>query len=150
MGTELLRNGVEVFRARCRRIAGPTRQRADTSIPSTAPIRFRGYDSLSPRLAVAHQLGHCLHGGERPAGQPTGAPCQHAETTADYTVYYGEGRDAYDVRGRTAHESIFNVKDGNYRCPNSQQGYSPFTTWTRGLAWIMVGYAGAVGIPRHP
>ena len=27
-------------------------------------------------------------------------------------------------RGRTAHESIFNVNDGNFRCPNSQQGYS--------------------------
>ncbi len=47
----------------------------------------------------------------------------------------------YDIRGRVAHESIFNVNDGAYRCPNSQQGYSPFTTWTRGLAWIMCGYA---------
>jgi len=65
---------------------------------------------------------------------------QHAETTARYAVYYGEGRDAYDLRGRTAHESIFNVNDGAYRCPNSQQGYSPFSTWTRGLAWILCGY----------
>ena len=40
-----------------------------------------------------------------------------------------------------AHESIFNVNDGNYRCPNSQQGYSPFSTWTRGLAWAMCGFA---------
>jgi hypothetical protein len=40
-----------------------------------------------------------------------------------------------------AHESIFNVNDGSYRCPNSQQGYSPFTTWTRGLAWVLCGYA---------
>ena len=51
------------------------------------------------------------------------------------------GRDTYDVRGRVAHESIFNVNDGAYRCPSSQQGYSPFTTWTRGLAWILLGYA---------
>jgi hypothetical protein len=36
---------------------------------------------------------------------------------------------------------VFNVKDGSYRCPNSQQGYSPLTTWTRGLAWILLGYA---------
>ena len=47
---------------------------------------------------------------------------------------------AYDVRGRTAHESIFNVNDGSYRCPSTQQGYSPFSTWTRGLAWAMVGF----------
>jgi hypothetical protein len=67
--------------------------------------------------------------------------CQHAQTTARYNVYYGEERDMYDVWGRVAHESIFNVNDGNYRNPSSQQGYSPFTTWTRGLAWIMTGYA---------
>jgi unsaturated chondroitin disaccharide hydrolase len=45
------------------------------------------------------------------------------------------------VRGRTAHESIFNLNDGAYRCPNSQQGFSPFTTWTRGLAWAICGFA---------
>ena len=55
--------------------------------------------------------------------------------------YCGEGRDTYDARGRVAHESIFNVNNGTYRCPNSQQGYSPFTTWTRGLAWMMCGAA---------
>ena len=33
------------------------------------------------------------------------------------------------------------MNDGSYRCPSSQQGYSPFTTWTRGLAWILLGYA---------
>jgi hypothetical protein len=65
---------------------------------------------------------------------------QHAETTARYAVYFGEGRDIYDVRGRTAHESIFNINDGEYRCPGSQQGYSPFSTWTRALAWILCGY----------
>ena len=40
-----------------------------------------------------------------------------------------------------AHEAVFNVNDGNFRCPSTQQGYSPFTTWTRGLAWILTGYA---------
>ena len=52
-----------------------------------------------------------------------------------------DGSDAFDVRGRTAHESIFNVNDGHYRCANSQQGYSPFSTWTRGLAWAILGYS---------
>jgi hypothetical protein len=66
---------------------------------------------------------------------------QHAQATARYSVYYGEGRDIYDIRGRVAHESIFNPVDGNYRCPGSQQGYSPFSTWTRGLAWAMCGFS---------
>ena len=66
---------------------------------------------------------------------------QHAKATADFNVYYGRGRDHYDVRGRTAHESLFNPANGSYRGPSSQQGYSPFTTWTRGLAWAMLGFA---------
>ena len=50
----------------------------------------------------------------------------HLRATADYSVFYGEGRDIYDLRGRTAHECVFNTKDGHYRCPNSQQGYTGF------------------------
>ncbi|MBT34483.1 MAG: glycosyl hydrolase [Thalassobius sp.] len=65
----------------------------------------------------------------------------HAISTAQYSVFYGEDRDIYDLWGRTAHECIFNVNDGNYRCPNSQQGYTGFTTWTRGLSWAMLGFA---------
>jgi hypothetical protein len=92
-------------------------------------------------LAVAHQLGHVLMGeGDRPISL-LGRLLQHAEATAQFNVYFGTGRDHYDVRGRVAHESIFNVNDGAYRCPSSQQGFSPFTTWTRGLAWILCGYA---------
>jgi unsaturated chondroitin disaccharide hydrolase len=92
-------------------------------------------------LAVAHQLGHVLMGEQDRKISLLQRLVEHAETTAAYGVYYGEGRDAYDVHGRTAHESIFNLNDGNYRCPNSQQGYSPFSTWMRGLAWALCGYA---------
>jgi unsaturated chondroitin disaccharide hydrolase len=92
-------------------------------------------------LALAHQLGHVLMGeGDRPLSL-LGRLLQHAEATARFNVYLGTGRDAYDVRGRVAHESIFNLNDGAYRCPSTQQGYSPFSTWTRGLAWILCGYA---------
>jgi len=92
-------------------------------------------------LAVAHRLGHVLMDEQDQRISLFGRLCEHARTTARYAVYYGEGRDGYDVRGRVAHESIFNLNNGRYRCPNSQQGYSPFSTWTRGLAWIMCGFA---------
>jgi len=92
-------------------------------------------------LAVSHQLGHSLMGENDARIGLLDRLVQHARTTAQYNVYYGEGRDAYDERGRVAHESIFNPNDGRYRCPSTQQGYSPFSTWTRGLAWVMVGYA---------
>lgn len=91
-------------------------------------------------LSVSHSLGHVLMGEKDERISLLGRLIDHARTTADYAVYYGEGRDSYDIRGRVAHESIFNLNDGSYRCPNSQQGYSPFTTWTRGLAWIVAGY----------
>ena len=92
-------------------------------------------------LAVAHQLGHELRGERDSRLSLLQRLVSHAYTTARYSIYYGKGRDAFDVRGRVAHESIFNLNDGAYRCPNSQQGYSPFSTWTRGLAWAMLGYA---------
>ncbi len=92
-------------------------------------------------LAVAHQLGHSLMGERDQKISLLERLVAHATATARYSIYYGESRDSYDVSGRTAHESIFNLNDGSYRCPNSQQGYSPFTTWTRGLAWAILGYA---------
>src|SRR5580693_1740421 len=92
-------------------------------------------------LALSHHLGHVLMGENDRKISLLDRAVQHALATARYSVYYGEGRDAYDVRGRVAHESIFNTNDGQYRCPNSQQGYSPFSTWTRGLAWAMCGFA---------
>jgi unsaturated chondroitin disaccharide hydrolase len=92
-------------------------------------------------LAVAHQLGHVLMGERDRKISLLQRLVQHADTNALYNVYFGEGRDRYDVRGRVAHESIFNVNDGSYRCPSTQQGYTPFSTWTRGLAWVQLGYA---------
>jgi hypothetical protein len=92
-------------------------------------------------LAVAHQLGHVLMGERDRKISLLDRLVQHAIATLTYSIYFGKERDAYDVPGRTAHESIFNLNDGSYRSPNSQQGYSPFSTWTRGLAWAILGFA---------
>lgn len=91
-------------------------------------------------LSLGHSLGHYSMEEKDTKVSLLQRLIQHARATATYSVYYGEGRDNYDMRGRVAHESVFNTKNGNYRCPNSQQGFSPFTTWTRGLAWIICGY----------
>jgi unsaturated chondroitin disaccharide hydrolase len=92
-------------------------------------------------LAVAHQLGHVLMGEQDARISLLQRLLDHTFNTARYSIYYGEGRDAYDVRGRTTHEAVFNTTNGVFRCPNSQQGYSPFSTWTRGLAWAICGFA---------
>jgi hypothetical protein len=92
-------------------------------------------------LVLAHKLGHRLMGEHDACIWLLDRAIQHMENTSKYNVYFGEGRDRYDVRGRVAHESIFNMTDGRYRCPSTQQGYSPFSTWTRGLAWVVLGYA---------
>ncbi|MFI6758269.1 hypothetical protein ACIBF5_03870 [Micromonospora sp. NPDC050417] len=91
-------------------------------------------------LSLSHLLGHVLMGERDERISLLGRLVEHAINTARWNVFYGEGRDGYDIPGRTAHESIFNVNDGSYRCPSTQQGYSPFSTWTRGLAWAMLGF----------
>lgn len=91
-------------------------------------------------LSLAHLLGHVLMGEHDARISLLGRMIEHARNTARWNVYYGEGRDSYDVRGRTAHEALFNVNDGQFRAPSTQQGYSPFSTWTRGLAWAVLGY----------
>jgi len=92
-------------------------------------------------LMLSHRLGHVLQAENDIKINLLERAFLHCRSTAQYSVYYGEGRDFYDVWGRTAHESIFNTKDGNYRAPNSQQGYTGFSTWIRGLAWAMCGFA---------
>ena len=92
-------------------------------------------------LMVAHAMGHSLMADHDEKVSLLKRGIEHLQNTSRYGVYFGKGRDAYDLRGRTAHESVFNTNDGKYRCPNSQQGYAPFSTWTRGLAWAVCGYA---------
>jgi unsaturated chondroitin disaccharide hydrolase len=92
-------------------------------------------------LMASHLLGHVFQGEGDAKISLLERAIQHISATAKYSVFYGEGRDSYDVWGRTAHEAIFNTNDGNFRCPNSQQGYTGFSTWTRGLAWAMLGFA---------
>ena len=131
------------------KISGAVQARRWTRLPDGGYINsFNGAHSLfvdtirSLRsLALAHRLGHRLSEEQDASISLLERLIQHAHATARYAVYYGAGRDTYDVRGRTAHESLFNVANGTYRGPNSQQGYSPFSTWTRGLAWAMLGFA---------
>lgn len=92
-------------------------------------------------LMVAHALGHVLMGENDAPNSLLERAVKHISATAKYNIFYGEGRDSYDEWGRTAHEAVFNTNDGRFRCPNAQQGFSGFTTWTRGLSWAMVGFA---------
>ena len=92
-------------------------------------------------LAAAHELGQVLMGERDRRISLLRRLLQHLETTLRYNVFFGARRDHYDVPGRVVHEALFNVNDGNYRCPSTQQGYSPFSTWTRGLAWAILGCA---------
>ena len=131
------------------RVSGAVQASRWTSLPNDLGYvcSFNGAHSLfadtirSMRvLAVGHQLGHVLMGEQDRRISLLGRILAHAETTARFNVYFGTNRDSYDVSGRVAHESIFNLASGAYRCPSSQQGYAPFTTWTRGHAWILCGY----------
>lgn len=131
------------------KISGAVQASRWTTIPSGGFIHsFNGSHSLfvdtirsCRALVISHMLGHVFQAENDVKVNLLERALQHIKATADYSVFYGEGRDTYDLWGRTAHESVFNTKDGNFRCPNSQQGYTGFSTWTRGLAWAMCGFA---------
>lgn len=131
------------------KVSGAVQAKRWTRLPDGGYIySFNGAHSLfvdtmrSLRaLALSHLLGHRLLDEQDAAVSLLDRLLHHAHATAQYAVYYGKGRDIYDVRGRVAHESLFNASNGTYRGPNSQQGYSAFSTWTRGLAWAMLGFA---------
>ena len=131
------------------KVSGAVQARRWTPIPDGGFIySFNGAHSLfvdtirSLRaLALAHLFGHRLvEEQDRPVNL-LARLVQHAKATAIYNVFKGTGGGPFDVRGRVAHESLFNAANGTYRGPSTQQGYSPFSTWTRGLAWAMLGFA---------
>lgn len=131
------------------KLSGAVQAHRWTTIPEGGFIySFNGPHSLfvdtirsCRALMVSHRLGHALWGENDQKISLLERAVQHCLATSVYSVYYGRGRDGLDVPGRTAHESVFNTNDGRYRCPNTQQGYSGFTTWTRGLSWAMLGFA---------
>ncbi|MCY4158494.1 MAG: glycosyl hydrolase [Bacteroidetes bacterium] len=92
-------------------------------------------------LAIAYLLGGELWGEQDQHHSLLERIAAHIRTTSRYIVSFSGSTDGYAVPGRVTHEAIFNVRSGSFRCPSTQQGYSPFTTWTRGLAWIILGYA---------
>ncbi len=53
-------------------------------------------------LAVSHQLGHVLMGERDARISLLERLIQHARTTSQFAVFFGEGRDYYDERGRVA------------------------------------------------
>jgi hypothetical protein len=131
------------------KVSGAVQARRWTRLPGGGFIHsFNGPHSLfvdtirSLRaLALGHLLGQTLLEEQDEHVSLLERLVQHARATSQYNVYDGRGRDRFDIRGRTAHESVFNIVNGTYRGPSTQQGYSPFTTWTRGLAWAMLGFA---------
>src|SRR5207247_6620360 len=117
------------FYALALKVSGAVQARRWTRIPSGGFIHsFNGPHSLfvdtirSLRaLALAHLLGHRLLEEQDAGVSLLERLIHHARATAAFSIYYGRGRDHYDVRGRVAHESLFNVANGSYRGPSSQQ-----------------------------
>jgi unsaturated chondroitin disaccharide hydrolase len=60
------------------------------------------------------------------------AAMEHCRTTAKYLVR---------ADGSTAHEGIFDLTTGQFLRQATQQGWSAETTWSRGQAWALYGFA---------
>ena len=121
--------------AGCPTAASSTRSTARTRCSSTRSGRCAS-------LALAHQLGHVL--SEEQDAQVSLLerlrPARQGHRRVQRLLRRGAATPT-TCAAATAHEAIFNTVNGSFRCPNSQQGYSPFSTWTRGLAWAMLGFA---------
>jgi len=61
---------------------------------------------------------------------------EHCRTTARHLVR---------PDGSTAHEGLFDVETGQFLRQGTHQGWSPASTWTRGLAWAIAGFTDAWG-----
>ncbi len=92
-------------------------------------------------LFRAHQLG-----GD---GELYRKAVAHARTTEKFLVRKAGGR-LVDGEGKVVHEAVFNPVRGEFRNLSTQQGYSPFTCWARGLAWAMYGFADSWLFTREP
>ena len=142
VGAALLRAGAEGQRRRAGRAAGrdlpdgglhPLVQRPAVAVRRHDPLAAARWRCPSARPPLMRRTGR--------AGQPARPARRARRNTAGYNVCYGEGRDAYDVAAARRTRAIFNTNNGIVPLPHTQQGYSPFSTWTRGLAWAMLGFA---------
>jgi unsaturated chondroitin disaccharide hydrolase len=59
---------------------------------------------------------------------------EHCRTTQRYLVR---------PDGGTVHEGVFDTQTGRFLGPSTQQGWSPESTWSRGLAWALYGFTTA-------
>ena len=114
-------------------VSGAVQARRWTRIPTGGFIySFNGAHSLfvdtirSLRaLAIGHLLGHRLVEEQDAHVDLLDRLVEHARATAEYNVYYGKGRDSFDLRGRVAHESLFNVANGSYPRTEHAAGLFP-------------------------
>jgi unsaturated chondroitin disaccharide hydrolase len=100
-------------------------------------------------LALAHELGGTMKVEGDQVISLLGRALAHTRSTARYLVFYGEGRDIYDEPGRVAQEVIFNLERPEFHSVGAQQGYSGFSTWMRGLSWVMLGFAEMLEFVEH-
>jgi unsaturated chondroitin disaccharide hydrolase len=52
--------------------------------------------------------------------------------------------------GSTAHEGIFDLETGRFLRQSTQQGYSPDSCWSRGLAWSLYGFGTCYELTGEP
>jgi unsaturated chondroitin disaccharide hydrolase len=92
-------------------------------------------------LFRAHQLG-----GDEELYQKA---VTHARTTEKHLVRKA-GTRLVDGDGMVIHEAVFNPVRGEFRNLSTQQGYSPFTCWARGLAWALYGFTDCYLFTKDP
>jgi unsaturated chondroitin disaccharide hydrolase len=102
---------------------------------------LRRYDPFPPRPRARPSPGPSPVGRTGRPHQPAGAaPAARPRDGAACRLLRHRTRPLRRPRTGRAREPV-QRRQRDVPGPSSQQGYSPFSTWTRGLAWAMLGFA---------
>ena len=132
------------------KVSGAVQARRWTTLPTGGFIHsFNGAHSLfvdtirSLRaLALGHLLGQRLMEEQDAASACSIASSSTRAPTAQYNVYYGEGRDRLRRRAAAPRTRACSTSPAAPIAARARSRAIPRSrTWTRGLAWAMLGFA---------
>ena len=141
LGTALLRAGAEGERRRAGAALDAAARRRLHPFLQRRALAVRRHDPLAARAGARPRARAAADGRTGRRRQPARSAGHHARATAHYNVYFGRGRDA--LRRARAHRARKPVqrRQRHLSRPEHAAGLLAVHTWTRGLAWAMLGFA---------
>ena len=142
VGSPVLRAGAEGQRRGAgAALDAPSRRRLHPLVQRRA-LAVRRHHPLAARARARPPARPAPDGGAGRAASACSIACSSTRAPPrSYNVYHGAAATATTCAGASRTRACSTSPTAPIAGPSTQQGYSPFTTWTRGLAWAMLGFA---------